>query len=344
MVQLRKLGNVYKRPIAVFYLPRPPKHFQALRDFRRLQGTAAEPDSPALRLEIRRAHYRRDVALELYQALGEEPPHLQLTAQLDEDTETIGVRIRTDLGIRTQVQVDWKTPYDALNGWRDALEANGVLVFQAGGIEIEEARGFSIHETPLPVVAVNTRDAPRGRTFSMLHELAHVLLRRGGLCDLREDGRPPELQHTEVFCNQVAAAALLPAAALLSEETVRQHGETPTWLDSEIKTLANRYQVSREVVLRRLLTLGRTTREFYRQKRGQFQEEYRQQRDRQSGGPGVASVALSHVGPLFARLVLDSYAQEKITSSDVAEYLDIRLKHLPALRQRLNNGSWSEAA
>ena len=35
--QLRNLAKIYKRPIAVFYLPTPPKEFQALRDFRRLQ-------------------------------------------------------------------------------------------------------------------------------------------------------------------------------------------------------------------------------------------------------------------------------------------------------------------
>ncbi len=36
--QLRKLGNAYKRPIAVFYLPEPPKDFQPMKDFRRLPG------------------------------------------------------------------------------------------------------------------------------------------------------------------------------------------------------------------------------------------------------------------------------------------------------------------
>lgn len=28
ITQLRKLGRAYKRPLAVFYLPKPPKHFQ----------------------------------------------------------------------------------------------------------------------------------------------------------------------------------------------------------------------------------------------------------------------------------------------------------------------------
>lgn len=37
--QLRKLANVYKRPIAVFYLPEPPAAEAVIRDFRRLPGS-----------------------------------------------------------------------------------------------------------------------------------------------------------------------------------------------------------------------------------------------------------------------------------------------------------------
>jgi transcriptional regulator with XRE-family HTH domain len=36
--QLRKLADAYKRPLIVFYLPEPPKGFDAMRDFRRPKG------------------------------------------------------------------------------------------------------------------------------------------------------------------------------------------------------------------------------------------------------------------------------------------------------------------
>ena len=65
--QLRKLGRVYKRPLAVFYLPEPPKTFDALRDFRRLPAEMAGKQSPELAFEIRRARARREIALDLYQ-------------------------------------------------------------------------------------------------------------------------------------------------------------------------------------------------------------------------------------------------------------------------------------
>src|SRR5438128_11903624 len=64
--QLRKLANVYKRPLAVFYLAEPPKTFDAMHDFRRLPGEIAGRQSPELRRAIRQARLRRQVASDLY--------------------------------------------------------------------------------------------------------------------------------------------------------------------------------------------------------------------------------------------------------------------------------------
>lgn len=73
IAQLRKLASLYKRPLAVFFLPEPPRGFQALRDFRRLPAAEAEQWSMNLQAAIRRAHFQREVSLELHQALGESP-------------------------------------------------------------------------------------------------------------------------------------------------------------------------------------------------------------------------------------------------------------------------------
>jgi transcriptional regulator with XRE-family HTH domain len=39
--QLRRLAHVYRRPIAVFYLPSPPPPIHEPRDYRRLPGQGA---------------------------------------------------------------------------------------------------------------------------------------------------------------------------------------------------------------------------------------------------------------------------------------------------------------
>jgi len=168
----------------------------------------------------------------------------------------------------------------------------------------------------------------------MLHELCHIVLREGGLCDLDEESRrPPEELQVEVFCNHVAGAALVPIEYLLEEGLVRSKQGRSEWSDEEILILANRYGVSREVLLRRLLICERTTYAFYRRKRKQFQEEYEEQAERPSR-PGYAPpdrVAVSSAGPFFVRLVLRNYHQENITESNVSDLLEVRLKHLPKI-------------
>lgn len=349
--QLRKLANAYKRPLAVFYLPGPPKGFAAMHDFRRLPGEVAGTQSPALRRAIRQVHVRRQTALDLYRELeGEDPPEFALMATLNDDPEAVGQRVRDSLGVRYEDQIRWRgDEYEGFKSWRASLEAHGVAVFQVEDVATDEMRGFSISDAPLPAVVLNISDPVRARIFTMLHEAVHLTLRDGGLCDLDEEqGRPPEELRAEVFSNYAAGAVLMPRANLLAEpEVTRQVRED--WPDGVIETLASRYCVSREALVRRLVLVGRTTNAFYLRKRQQYQREYRdaaaeRARDiaarraageKVGGGAPPHTMAVSTAGPLLTRLVLDGYEREIITASDVSDFLEIRLKHLPKVERAM---------
>lgn len=337
VAQLRRLGTVYKRPLAVFYLPRPPKGFAPLHDFRRLPPAGARAQSPQLTYEIRRAQERRDLALELFEAAeGELPPIVSLEATARDDPDRLAGEIRGFLGIDHEEQVSWNSVELAFKRWRAALEDRFVLVFQAPRISPEEVRGFSISEMPLPALVLNSKDWIGARVFTMLHEFSHIIIRNGGVCDLGDDG-------VEVFCNRVAGAALVPAERLLAEPIVTATGDREGWSDRDVNALARRYGVSREVVLRRLLILGRTTERFYRAKRDQWQAEF-EAREAPSGGPGQHILAVNRAGPLFTRLVLTNYRQENITASDVADFLAVKLKYLPKIEAEVAGPSSGVAA
>jgi Zn-dependent peptidase ImmA (M78 family) len=332
--QLRKLAQAYKRPLAVFYLPKPPRDFQPLRDYRRLTAIPHEFESPGLLLEVRRAWARREIAVELYRDLEEKPPQFSITARPTEDPEVLALRIRDELGINGDIQAGFGSQHKAFNWWRASLESRGILVFQATAVDVSEMRGFSITDRPLPVVVVNIKDSPLARIFSMLHELIHVLLRQGGVCDLDEVGeRHPAEQQVEVFSNRVAGAVLIPEKELLAEELVVAHpAGSATWSDEEITLLARRYWVSQEVLVRRLLICGLTSREFYQEKRAQFAVR---KKPSDKGFAPPAQMAISAAGHAFVRLVLDNYYRENITSSDVADFLNVKLKHLGEIEQRV---------
>jgi Zn-dependent peptidase ImmA (M78 family)/transcriptional regulator with XRE-family HTH domain len=334
IAQLRKAATAYKRPLAVFFLSRPPKKFQAMHDFRRFAGSARQ-ESPELRYAIRNVRYRRQVALDLFELLGIVPQPFLGSATITENPEDVAHRVRSLLGIDIKQQRAWKTHYDAMNAWRAALEKLDVLVFQVSDVDLSEMRGFSIGERSLPAIGLNIKDAVRGRIFTMLHEFSHLMLNQAGLCDLEERAlRPSAEQKVEIFCNHVAGASLLPMNYLMRDEIVLRHGTRSEWTDAELDSLSRNYQVSREVALRRLLIAGRTTDHFYESKIEQYQAEYARM-EKSEGFAPPHIMALATAGTLFARLVLENYHREKITSSDVSEFLNVRLKHLPRIEASL---------
>jgi transcriptional regulator with XRE-family HTH domain len=123
--QLRKLARIYRRPLAAFYLPRPPAPLPALRDFRR--PAARRHLSPELRLAHREAVQRRELALELLREIGEAPRPFTLPATTDSDPEQTGGRLRAELGVTREQQVRWPSSGYARRAWGEACEKAGVL-------------------------------------------------------------------------------------------------------------------------------------------------------------------------------------------------------------------------
>src|SRR5579863_4940386 len=304
IAQLRNFAAATRRPLAVFYLPTPPRTFDALHDFRAGTAASASPattpaTTPGLAFEVRKAYDRREWALELMSDLQLTPPVFRVSLRLHDDPEVAAGKIREALGVRTEVQSRWRVDNEAFREWRALLENSGILTFQATSIELDEARGFSISHKPMPVVVVNIKDAYRGRIFTLLHEVTHLALNDGGICDLDDNERRNVSARVESYCNRVAGAILFPRNELLGTTEVRGHRSSDmTWTDSEIQALSRRFGGSREALLVRLLTLGRTNENFYYKKRDEYRIEYAKwQEQRKEGFAPPHVVSVSSAGP-----------------------------------------------
>lgn len=331
--QLRKLSNVYKRPLAFFYLPKPPvsEIDSDIQDFRRLNAEEEKSFSPELRIEIRKTKYRREVALELFNDLEIEIPEFNLKTSLDSNIIATGSYIRTFLEVTQKRQKELKNDYEALNYWREAIELKGVLIFQAT-LNIKEMRGLSIAEFPLPIILVNRERVVKARVFTMLHELTHIMLRSVGICDLETQSK------IEVFCNAVAGEVLVPTELLNETEIYKKNKREEDWNKESILRLADYFSVSREVILRRLLTNQKISQDFYQSKRNQWLKDYEKSQEtevdkKSSGFAPPHTDAISKVGRSFTRLVLNNYYQNNIGLSEVSDYLGVKAKHLPKIEQ-----------
>ena len=326
---LRKLAKAYMRPIGLFFLPELPEDPERIKDFRRISGVPQEEMTPALRFEIRLAWERREEAMDLASGLGEEPPSIR-RVDLRDDPDRVASQLRNILAVSTDEQAAWRTKWEAFNSWRSAVERLGILVFQTGIfrnliVDPGEARGFSISEEPFPVIVVNGRDHASAKCFTLVHELTHVLLREGGICDLHDIlSTRAYIDRAEVFCNRVAGSVLVPKEVLLRERIVRKHGDDPVWTDDELGELSRRFWVSWEVILRRLLILHRTTRDYYERWRRDRPERY-PGADASARGTEIKIPTHTRVvirnGNLFPRIVLRALRENIITAYEASDIL-----------------------
>jgi Zn-dependent peptidase ImmA (M78 family)/transcriptional regulator with XRE-family HTH domain len=339
--QLRNASKRYGRPLAVLLLPAPAKDFQALRDFRRTDASGDNaPWSPALRAEFRRALSQREVILEIADLSG---GGQGLAPGLEPSTpgsaEELGAAIRTALSLDDVPPRVWGHPHEALNLAVDAVERLNILVIRTRGVPVSEMRGFSISEWPVPVIALNGKDWPRPRLFTLLHEVAHLTLNSGGVCDLHEH-RGPAAQNDQVehFCNQAAAAALLPADRVLAHPRVAPLERPHEWPLSDLADLSKTFGASAEATLLRLVALEKATWDTYWARKAELEAEYsrareaEKERQRESeGGPNYYTVKARDLGHAYVASVLDAFRSRVITSLDVADYLDVRYDQLGKL-------------
>ncbi len=104
----------------------------------------------------------------------------------------------------------------------------------------------------------------------------------------------------------------------------------------ELSQLARRFWVSWEVVLRRLLIAGRTTKDVYDTWRRNNTDRFPEREDH--GDPHLKTpvrVVRRH-GRLFPGLVLEGYDEAVLTAHEAAAYLNAGPQHLEEIREEVS--------
>lgn len=340
LTKLYVLAEKYGQPPAVFYLPEPPPDEPLPHDFRFLPESADQGVNPPLVKEIRRAQRIRDEALDLLEDLGLRQPTFTVRAQLSDEPENVAQKIRAVLGVDLNEQSRWRDVGIARKVWTEATERISILVFYTERISIREFRGVSLGGEGLPVILLNGQDSDAGRVFTLMHEIAHLALHNAGICNPFEVPSKTKTLNTgtELFCNRVAAATLMPKISLLEDPQVRKATRQTEWPDDYLEPLARHYSVSREAMLVRLLELGRTNQDYYDLRRRDFKREYElyQQRKKETRAkiPYKYRI-LNRNGRAYLKLVLSALYENIITTADVASLTGVNLKHMGSVEEEL---------
>lgn len=343
LVQLRTMAKLYRVPLAALYFDTPPQvEADRLPDFRLIRNEESREWSPELHGTFRRVRMQREVAIDLANAADESLDTVSLSLSLSDEPEVAATEIRSWLDVSIDQQISWRSEYQALNTWVQSIEQHGTLVAQSRGVSLHEMRGLSISDRPFPVIVLNGYDTPRAKIFTLIHELVHVLLDAGGLCDLIDTRQVKVFDNrTETFCNRVAGAVLLPYAEMVEKLAELGIDEPIAWSDDALAQIANRYHVSREVVLRRMVSLGRATLDYYFQNLRRYSEEYKLRRERRpesSGGPDSSVLKLRDLGRRYTSDVLHAYGRRDINAAELSEYLGAKVEQIPKLISLLERG------
>ncbi len=312
-----KAADIYGRSLASLFLPRPPDEEPQEMQFRRLPGTPDPPWGPEVQLTARRVMDRQEIALEIYESLEESPPWLTASERLvGAQKDGLPAAVREVLGVSRTEQASWsQDEYAPFRGWRAAVERLGVLVMQAGGVPVEEMRGFaSIEPAEVPAILVNNKDDPRARAFTVLHELGHVVLARRG---------EPVGPATERWCESFAGRVLMPSEWLREEWEAA--GTTTTF--SRVRAVARAFHVTPLAAAVRITRAGLVSRDEGGAVIGQIQQRGREREDEEDGGRDGGNYYLNQIswfGPSYLRLVFAALDNQAVTLPAASSLLDGR--------------------
>ena len=326
---LLKMSQLYSRPFAAFLLSEVPEEKPAPKDFRTVKSEKHGHLHDKTLLAIRRVRGLVQAAIELRNEVGIKLSGWNYSASINDDPEQLATDYRKLFKVK-EINLIEKTDA-ALDFLISQVENEGILVFQLS-LTQDEVRGFSLTDETVPVIVIKRGgERPTAKIFTLFHELGHILLHDGGICNLKESGAAGKI---EKWCNQFAASILVPMNNLLNEEVVKEHrrNDNPYWQLNTLTELGAKRHVGPEVILRRLYNAGLTTKQFYEEKHEKWSSAKTGGR---GGGSGrdILKEKVREKGKGFTRLALEAWESRKISLKDFADYMDItidQVKRVPA--------------
>ena len=260
--QLEAFARATYVPIGFLFLAEPPKEPVPIPDLRTIASEPVGRPSPDLLDTIylcqRRQAWYRDWA----RSVGEDPRRFVGSASIDSPPLRVAAAMREALGFDLESRRACPTWTEALRQFAAQADELGVLVMVSGVVgsnnhrklDPDEFRGFALADELAPLIFVNGSDTKAAQMFTIAHELAHLWLGKSALSDVGPASTPSG--RVESWCNRVAAELLVPIDVLRHEVAAR--AALP-----DAQDLARRFKVSALVILRRLLDLGRLTRQEF---------------------------------------------------------------------------------
>jgi Zn-dependent peptidase ImmA (M78 family) len=318
--ELQKLAKKYRLPEATLAMPEPPPVPPAPEDFRTLEGR-----DPTLSIKTREAistAQERQLQLFELQEVLDETPREELARYASSDNASVAAHTERGLLKFTFArQRELSDAHDIFTDLRERVEQKSVSVY-ALQFPLNDCRGFSLLSTQIgPTVVISTKETEwSARNFTLMHEYAHLLLRRPGISDERGGNR------IERWCNLFAAAFLMPEdiIAQLFDASISD----PDY--DTVRLRAASLGVSRQALALRLEELRLAPKGYYN-RIVEGQASRKTLKKRKSSGNYV-NTQLFSLGPRFQRYVARALDRQRIGAVDASRILQMAPRHFIGLK------------
>jgi len=323
MKQLERFAAATHVPLGYLFLDAPPDEGLPIPDFRTRAEPSGQP-SPDLLDTIYLCQQRQEWYRGYLKGIGQEPLLFVASVRVGDDVMRVATQIRSQLSFDIAGRSKLPSWTEALRRFVGQAERAGILVMASGVVGSNTHRklspkefcGFALVDDLAPLVFVNAADTKSAQMFTLAHELAHIWMGTSGVSDAHVARFTDE--HTERWCDQVAAELLVPL------EGLRAAYRPDLSLQEATASLARQFKVSTLVILRRL-------REAEILGEGEFWENYGAEVERLAqierpgtGGGDFYRTLNVRVSKPFAQAVVISALEGQTLFRDAYRMLGIR--------------------
>lgn len=319
----------YHRPVLTFYLPKVPAAPELGQDFRTLPDQG-DPSNVLLATLLRDVKARQALIRETLED-DEDAVEVDLVGAAVgvANAKALAELMVEAIGFDRAAYRSAARSEDAFAYLRALVEAKGIFVLLAGdcghwstAIEVGVFRGFAIADPLAPFIVVNDQDAKAAWPFTLLHEVAHLLLGETGV-----SGGPPAAG-VEQLCNDAAAAILVDEAEVVNLGTLLRGNSGDTAI---IDALADRARISRTMVAYQLFRTGVIAEARWAELRDVFRAHWLAQKERareqsrgKEGGPNWYVVRRHRLGSAILAVARQGMADGSLTPTRAARMLGVK--------------------
>ena len=335
---LIKMAKQYRRPLVTFYLSKPPRKGDRGADFRTLTNQPSPVENALLDALIRDVQARQSMVRAVLEDEEEGDPLTFIgSCDVSDGSQVVLEVLKRTLGISLSEYRSQPNPSAAFDLLRESAGRVGVFVLLKGdlgsyhtALDTEIFRGFSIADEVAPFVVINDRDAIAAWSFTLLHELVHLILGQTGVGGFSVDN------NIERFCNDIAGEFLLPEREV---KALGLKGAQSTAVRIEwIGRFARRRNLSRTMVAYRAFRLDEVGQEDYETLASHFRQHWYQERANRrerarnrEGGVNYYVVRRHRIGSDLIALVSRMVDSGSLTTAKAARILGIKIGQVQSL-------------